>query len=512
MFSGTGLDPMSRARQKVSETGKFDLGDGNQLDGELKLAGRQTSLYLRSMQFFHPSASPSAYIRGYLNDFTKVSLIDCISPGTGTISREDGRSYFAKVFPHFVLTGDQYLAPHEEVVSSADFVIDDATTLFYDFDAFGSVIDARPLIKQVVLANKLDRDIPTGDYPQIHYFTGKQQIFCTETPIGRVSAYHSPSWTFPGPYGIRVENKIRVMVEFADCVQFKHAINQIFLLRNFLGLLLGRPQKLSEIRIQLKNTGDYPVFLGLHWSWCPTRNKSTHGERPHPSDVLVDAVRQPEEFSNVLAKWLERHSTWHDARQRFFEVYARGRTYNIDRLIGAANMFDILPPSAVPAEAPLNEEILAAKAEAKRLFKKLDPSPERDSLLGALGRLGKATLKRKVRSRADVILKAMPHRFPDLTAVIDQAVDCRNYFVHGGEPRINYIEDELIIWFFADTLEFVFAASDLIEDGWDIEAWAARSSVSHPFGRYVKNYAWQMGKLKRLTDHLNSTAGTPSLE
>lgn len=58
----------------------------------------------------------------------------------------DERSYFANVFPHFVVRGTQHLIPDEKVILEAHFVIDDATTLFYDFDAFGSVINARPLI------------------------------------------------------------------------------------------------------------------------------------------------------------------------------------------------------------------------------------------------------------------------------------------------------------------------------------------------------------------------------
>jgi hypothetical protein len=43
---------------------------------------------------------------------------------------------------------------------------------FYDFDAFGSVIDAKPFIDQIAHANALPREIKTGPDPQILYFTG----------------------------------------------------------------------------------------------------------------------------------------------------------------------------------------------------------------------------------------------------------------------------------------------------------------------------------------------------
>jgi hypothetical protein len=210
-------------------------------------------------------------------------------------------------------------------------------------------------------------------------------------------------------------------------------------------------------------------------------------------------------FQLYFQNWLDRQASWRDARQRFFEVHSKGRNYDIDRLIGAANMFDILPSSAVSSDVPLSIEMLEAKAEARRIFKKLGASPERDSVLATLGRLGKANLKQKVRSRAQLVLKAMPGQFSDFTSVIDQAVDCRNYFVHGGDPRMSYSENPQIVWFFADTLEFVFAASDLIEAGWDIGAWSARTSVSHPFGLYIRNYRWRMASFQTNARKVDAT-------
>jgi len=53
--------------------------------------------------------------------------------------------------------------------------------------------------------------------------------------------------------------------------------------------------------------------------------------------------------------------------------------------------------------------------------------------------------------------------------------------------------------FFVDTLEFVFAASDLVEAGWDVKAWSAKpTGTSHPFGAYRISYAMHLRKLKAL--------------
>ena len=59
------------------------------------------------------------------------------------------------------------------MVGEVHFVIDDATTLFYDFDAFGLVLNPRPYFDTIAHANGLDREIPTGPNPVILYFTGK---------------------------------------------------------------------------------------------------------------------------------------------------------------------------------------------------------------------------------------------------------------------------------------------------------------------------------------------------
>jgi len=229
----------------------------------------------------------------------------------------------------------------------------------------------------------------------------------------------------------------------------------------------------------------------------PKREPSREGEKPHPADVLVDAVRQPEEFSRILEDWLNRHDGWCNARLRFFNSFAGQNHFDIDRLIGSANMFDILPNSAAPADVELPDELAAARKAGRNIFLPLPTSPERDSVLGALGRIGKASLKQKVRHRVQRIVAALPKRFAELQTVTDEAVNCRNYFVHGAVQRFDYGTHFNLVSFFTETLEFVFAASDLIESGWDIAAWAnIPTSMSHPFARFRIGYAEHLRELK----------------
>lgn len=205
----------------VKQSGKFRLAaSGKDLHGELTLAGSKTSIYLQDDDFFDAFPKPRRCITGVLLDLTRVTLIDCVTiSGTGSGSRGGERYHFANLFPHFVLYGDCHIPPDKAMITAVEFVIDDAATLFYDFDAFGSVIDARPYIDQIAHANRLDREIPTGPEPQILYFTGKRHIFSANTVLGQITASHNPSHSIGGPNGVRLQNKRRIGVGRLPCVR-----------------------------------------------------------------------------------------------------------------------------------------------------------------------------------------------------------------------------------------------------------------------------------------------------
>lgn len=482
------------------QTGRFTISPGTEVYGELTLAGAKTSLYLHDKEFFNTHAIPGQCVKGVLHDLTKVSLIQCITTsGTGSGSRGDERYHFANIFPHFVAYGDHHINPDEKTITEVHFVVDDATTLFYDFDAFGILIDAKPFIEQIAHANALPREIKTGPDPQILYFTGKREIFAADTVLGRISAVHSPSHNLGGPNGVYLKNTIFIKIAFKEALTFDDATFHTLRLLRYLGMLAGRPQNLLRFGLRIGSDPESPVFLRVYWSLPPKRDPSHEENRPHPAEVLLDAARQPEQFARVLASWLERQQAWHDARLQFSNSFAEQQRYSIDRLIGSANMFDILPSSAVPADVPLADELKVAKEAGCKLFENLPPSPERDSVLSALGRLGKASLKRKIRHRAQRLIDAVGNRFPELVVVTDEAVNCRNYYVHGGKRRFDYSANFNAVNFFTDTLEFVFATSDLIEAGWDVKAWSEiPTSMSHPFGSYRVNYSLSLQNLKAL--------------
>lgn len=477
--------------------GTFRLTDGTELEGELCLKGAATTLDLYSGAPFDIHASPDVF--GLLYDRSKVSLINCIRMSQREQGTGGNYHQRSSVFPHFVIFGDRHIGSSDRVIREVTFTVDDAPMLFYDCDAFGLVIKARPHMERIAEEMKGNRKIGIGEHPELFYFTGKYEILSVDTVIGKISARHGVSYRFPGPTGIHVDNTIRVNIAFTSEKTIEEAIASLFDVLRFLEVIAGRPQNASDLAFVPVSDGEYPSALDAYWCMPPKRDSDDGSRSPHPADLPIQATMKPDEFTSVLKHWLERNDSWRNARVRFSTAFAQQRRYDIDRIVGAANMFDILPASAYPATVTLPPDLEQARDNARQMFGNLPWSLERDSVLSALGRIGTATLKRKARSRAKLITDVVGNRFPDLDLVVDQAIDCRNYYVHGSKAKIDYGQHFEQVHFFTDTLEFVFAASDLVESGWDITAWTKQgSTLSHPFGEYLVNYSRRLGALKEL--------------
>lgn len=90
------------------------------------------------------------------------------------------------------------------------------------------------------------------------------------------------------------------------------------------------------------------------------------------------------------------------------------------------------------------------------------------------------------------------NRYPEIVDIAKMAVNYRNFYVHGTWPKkLDKFGGEELEYFFTSTLEFIFATSDLIEVGWDIDFWLSNEpSHTHPFGLYSLNYDSNLCKFK----------------
>ena len=89
-------------------------------------------------------------------------------------------------------------------------------------------------------------------------------------------------------------------------MNFDTAIANTKILLRYLEIMVGRPQNLKRMDLQVEVNGKQNNFLQLYWPMPPKRDASNEGWQPHPSDVLLDAVKNPKIFSKVLTCWLDK--------------------------------------------------------------------------------------------------------------------------------------------------------------------------------------------------------------
>lgn len=495
-------------------SGSFWSKNLQKIAGEMHLDQDYSSLYLWSDEFIHVESM--GFVHAQLHDLQKVSLLylSKTRSGTRSITETEERRHYTELVPRVAVFGEKHLSSEDQVIKSITFVIHDSTTLFYDFNAFSVLLEPERHIQELVESNinsinrysrncKFDREIPTGSSPIIGYFTGKKSLLLEKTCIGEIDIFHNPSYSLTGGAdGFSVENKVACEIKFDDFVTFEDASEAMQKLLQFFELLVGRRQEIIKLTVELESNQESPCLLDVFI--CNQKrqaNSDSWRNNPHPSDVLIDCVRNPEEFRRVLSHWLNVYNSRADSRRQFIESFVT-ESYSTDRLVKAANMFDIMPESTFEPIPKLEEKVLRARDECKTIIKELPKnSVERHEILLALSRLDKLNLKKKVRLRSKIVIEDTGSKFEQLSLVTDQAIDCRNYFVHGGKRKFDYYENPHVVCFFIDVLEFVFAASELIESGWNINDWIDSGSVqAHPFGALRVNYGVNLHYLKEAID------------
>ena len=504
--------------EKSILTGVFMLPSGEEVPGKLVLSKQKSYLQIRGEQYAG-GQSIIKVVRGFVNDLGQVSLFNCMRKRSHISQIPDkGKKIYIynSVFSiDCAVFGPDHIHPDEKKINRVGFLVEDANVLFYDPDVFGTVTnifsnrlnpnslavvaDPRPLVRQVVQSDShyAGRGIEVNEHAAVLCYTGKNKVFETDTLLGRVSARHEIDFSLGYEVG-KMEQKTYVSLRFADEVDFYDAIRKALRILRFLELLSVCPQNLKDFQVvEPEDVEGLSRSYQVYAKWFPDHERLDDGlDEP---EFLIDVVLNPQEFSLVLANWLKRDKDWRDARDRLFSCLAK-QVFDIERLIAAANMFDILPDSAIPREVDLAEDIKSARDRCRESFRELPESPERDSVLAALGRVGRSSLRGKINHRAQYVIDEIEDDVPDLLKVIKEAVACRNYYVHGGEPRMDYQESGMMA-FLTRTLEFVFIASDLIEAGWDIVAWRGRVNFGdNPFNRYINEYGANLEKLECLLD------------
>lgn len=480
--------------------GTYQISSDQNLVGELVLNGEDTILKAHANEPINVGSVEHVKGISYTGDY--ITLIDCLSSGHGSRYSKDGSCrYHAEILPHYVSIGSSHLDPESSSIKAIYFTATDLMDLFYDFDAFSTVINARQIIDSVLEERRKMRAVTAGEHPIVAYYTGKGCVIEASTSIGKISVNHRPGYSMGGPAGVYIKNRMVVSIEPSEPVTFSESLQRMYDIGCFLSVVAGRAQGIKHIQLETSQSVDgIPVVLSVFPCFPWKTGRKSEYYKPHPGDVPLDPIHAPEEFRAVLANWVERHESWHTARTRYLGCLRKGNNYDFDRLVAAANMFDILPADAVPAKNQLSLELAEAKLACRELLRKIPQGVDRDSVLGALGRMGQPSLPKKVVYRATIVESQLGDKFPDLAFAAVIAVKLRNYFVHGSLDGLEYEKIEPFLPFLTDTLEFVFAASDLIDSGWNAQHWLRSSHGSgHSFSRFLTGYTHQLGELRVAT-------------
>jgi len=399
------------------------------------------------------------------------------------------------VFSPCIVLGDHHLSAEDDVVQRIYFSLDHSAEIFDDSDAYDTIFNDSEIIEHIIAAQHPGCTVPVGEWNWVAYYTGKKNVFSSDTAIARVSADHCPTFTKGDPsrstFGLI--KKTVLSLEFRTPLTVMESLHRVDRTLQFFDLVVGRPLVVSEVRIATE-MDDTPERAQVYPTAYVDDYRGRQDRKPGINTILINPVHEAGEFSRVLQQWLAKDHRWATARARLRRVWA-SRSYTVDRLVAAANVFDLLPSDTYGSEPTLPPELSTAKKQARAIFRGLPESQERNYVLGSLGRIGGWSLSKKIRHRAESVVTIVGALLPRIDDVLREAVALRNDYVHGPSQSGHERRNRQLV-FLTDSLEFVFLASDLIDAGWDIAKWYKRPmSAGHPFGDYLASYRANVAKL-----------------
>lgn len=484
--------------------------------GHLVIAGAESALTLVTQEGWPRLDSEYIDVHGFLTDGRKASALQCIRQQATQHRWDENARYESNYFPHYVVLGETFISSSDSIINAVHYHFENADCLVTGdgtfMDLYPTPDEVRAILKSDHLRSlevaekhgweKRRFDPEIGEHPHLLYYSGVWEIASARADIGTVSLHNAPSYRSAHSKGISIANQIGITFEFTCAKTLDEATRAVWQLHSLFELVLGRRQRLFQIELETthatKETPDAPAWPRheMHWSYC---NENVRGEtRPtHVLDVMLRPDARKEEFAAVVSNWLNTAPVMGEARSRFASGFYDD--FQINRIVGAANMFDLLPNDRAPKTKEVDPQTREAVEKSRALFKSLPESAARQSLLDALGRVGAATLRDKVLHRAGIVQRGSGGAFKGIEIPCNQAVLCRNHFVHRRQAAFDYAENFNAFAFLTSTLEFVFAISDLIELGWGFEKWREHGfTMRTELSAYVINYNNNLAELKAL--------------
>ena len=478
----------------------FDVGYGRRIAGHLKLkrGGLLDSNVLSIVDDEIVRIRTGGSLHG-VSVAGRVSLLDCVGGGMlGSTHWGDFTIHHGDVSFRYALFGKRHVAADEKCIWGIEFTLEgvESSVFMQDkFDRFGLLLDPDDEILDAIERKR--PDYLTGDFVKgkamVSYFTGDWDYLPRfVTVLGTVHVRRS---MHIDNFGRRMEDTPRIAIDFDDDPKtLEGAWEKMREVRQFFAWMMGYApawkdvmfftSKLNEDGFRDHGEGHLDVFGPNEWKEVP--------ESATRCGTLIDASGNPGHFVEVMTKWLERNDDPRrkKANTRFFgSIQGTSRRVLQDGIVSAANTFDLLPDGdKIEVQIPkaASSKAKGTKAVAAR----------------------RVALRDIVKCRAAVVLDSLGRaKLEDLEGVIDLAVQCRNYYTHGGDERnagaVDFGDFD-VVHFLTQTLEFIYGASELLECGWNVTTSAA--DEDHPIKAYVGSYARARAMVFR--HHPESTEGS----
>ena len=489
----------------------FDVKNGRRIVGQLKL--KQGDLFDRNVvgiaddAFVHIDVGDSLH---GISETGMVSLLDCVPGGRWSSTMWDNFTiYGGDISFRYALFGNRHVTIDDKCVRGIQFTLEGVEESVFSNDKYEKFGLIEP---DEELTSAIERNRPDylkGNFVKgkamVSYFTGDPYFLPPfETVLGTVYVERLMQI---GSFG-GMKDTPRVTVVFDDDpTTLDGAWEKMREVRQFFAWMMGCAPGWKDIQIFTSMLNERGIWVDTNSSldvFGSNEWKQISGDTSQ-FGTLIDASRNPNHFADVMKKWLERNGNTRrkTANTRFFGSL-RGTSDRCieDSVVSAANTFDLLPDEDKPSAQQLPEEVDQVLHHTKNSIGKLLPDgATREDTLNALGRIrANRRLRDIVEHRAGIVQRHFgPDRLPRLKEVIRMAVKCRNYYTHGPSDKesenIEY-SDTKVSAFLAESLEFIYCASELLLCGWDPRMSA--EEVWNPLRGYAEAYNYKRSAILQL--------------
>jgi hypothetical protein len=471
---------------------EFAIGGNKRVSGVMDISTEDKDFSCWSSAFF--DVENHSNIFGKTDQGKHVSLLNCLGRGSGSMC-ESGSAYKSEIYAHEVIIGYEEVHPSVDKIASISLTMGNAKKLFRQLNCFGYFYSPDKNLIDALNEQKYGPDFNL-DGTRVAYFNGEFDIFSKETKLGLISASnYIRSGLSSTVDGVQFQNNVVVTIQFLDDVLLEEAFKRAKILSLFFRFIGGEGLFFKDITFKKTGKSDFDFSVVRS-----SRDWGKDNQDAYYSEPLMDVKN--ENFSLLLKNWFERDDL-ETVRYSFYNAYFR-ESYSAERLITAANMFDIFPDNGDEAEI-LNPKLVTLLDELKvHVAEKLaEHYSARDAIINLIKKFSKKkrkSLSKRIEERVKVIETfgwMLPSDLVGLRRIYKYAIESRNYHVHGTESdKLTPAQFYEFQYLFIVTLEFIYATSELIECGW-IRDNNRPNEPYHKISRFLEEMRFELIKLDK---------------